>query len=32
MRDSTDGFLSDSGLPVVKPSSIQIDSVTYKIR
>ena len=32
MRDSTDGFLSDSGLPVVKPSSIKIDSVIYKIR
>lgn len=32
MRDSTDGFLSDSGLPVVKPSSVKIDSVIYKIR
>ena len=32
MRDSTDGFLSDSGLPVVKPSSIKIDSVIYKVR
>jgi len=32
MRDSTDGFVSDSGLPVVKPSSIKIDSVIYKVR
>ncbi|MEO6685277.1 MAG: hypothetical protein ABIN24_04905, partial [Dyadobacter sp.] len=32
MRDSTEGFLSVSGLKVVKPNSIQIDSITYKIR
>lgn len=32
MRDSTEGFLSGSGLNVVKPSSIQIDSVTYMVR
>jgi hypothetical protein len=32
LRDSTDGFLSVSGMPVVKASSIQLDSVTYKIR
>ena len=32
MRDSTDGFLSESGLPVVKPISIKINSVIYKIR
>lgn len=32
MRDSTDGFLSDTGLQAVKPSSIKIDSVIYKIR
>lgn len=32
MRDSTDGFLSDSGLPVVRPISVKIDSVIYKIR
>jgi len=32
MRDSTDGFLSDSGLPVVRPVSIKIDSVIYRIR
>ncbi|MCF0059134.1 hypothetical protein [Dyadobacter sp. CY356] len=32
MRDSTEGFLSLSRQKIVKPSSIQIDSVTYKIR
>ena len=32
MRDSTEGFLSLSSLKIVKPSSIQIDSITYKIR
>lgn len=32
MRDSTDGFLSDSGLPIVKPISIKIDGVIYKVR
>lgn len=32
MRDSTQGFLSASGMNVIKPSLIQIDSITYKIR
>lgn len=32
MRDSTDGFLSESGFPVVKPISLKIDRVVYKIR
>ncbi|MBE9462697.1 hypothetical protein ACFP1I_09330 [Dyadobacter subterraneus] len=32
MRDSTQGFMSATGLNVVKPSSIQIDSVIYKVR
>lgn len=32
LRDSTDGFLSASGMPVVKAGSIQLDGVTYKIR
>lgn len=32
MRDTTEGFLSISGMKVVKPNFIQIDSITYKIR
>ncbi len=32
MRDSTEGFLSASGLSIVKAGSIQIDSIIYKIR
>jgi hypothetical protein len=32
MRDSSEGFLSASGKPVVKASIIQLDSITYKIR
>ena len=32
MRDTAEGFLSASGRPVVKASSIQLDSITYKIR
>jgi hypothetical protein len=32
MRDSSEGFLSASGKPVVKASAIQLDSITYKIR
>lgn len=32
MRDSTEGFQSASGLPVVKASAIQLDHITYKIR
>lgn len=32
MRDSTEGFLSASGLPVVKANLIQLDDVTYKLR
>ncbi|HEV7379137.1 MAG TPA: hypothetical protein VGN64_05040 [Dyadobacter sp.] len=32
MRDSTGGFVSASGKPVVKANSIQLDSVIYKIR
>lgn len=32
MRDTTEGFLTASGIPLVKPGSIQIDSVNYIIR
>ncbi|MCF2489170.1 hypothetical protein [Dyadobacter sp. CY347] len=32
VRDSTDGFLSESGMPIVRPTLVEIDSVTYKIR
>lgn len=31
MRDTTEGFLSASGKPVIRANSIQIDSITYKV-
>lgn len=32
MRDSTEGFVSASGKPVIKANLIRLDSITYKIR
>ena len=32
LRDSTSGFLSATGMPVVRPTMITLDSITYKIR
>lgn len=32
MRDTTEGFLTVSGIPLVKPGSIQIDNANYIIR
>jgi len=32
MRDSAEGFVTASGKNVLKPNTIQIDSITYKIR